>query len=92
MSIDKRIPSLLASALVVGAVALPSAAQARANTNPINARDVAAVEATTSTSEGSDFQWGDAGIGAAGAGLLLGAAVAATQTSRRRRFRSTATG
>jgi hypothetical protein len=89
MSVDKRIGSVLASALVVGAIALPSAAQARLNTNPVNATDVVAIEAPASTSQGDGFQWGDAGIGAAGAVLLLGAAVGVTGSSRRRHVRST---
>jgi hypothetical protein len=91
MRINERIASVLASVLAVGALALPSAAQARPNTNPVNASGVIAVEAQPSTSEGSGFQWGDAGIGAGAAALLLGAGAAATEASRRRRGRSAAT-
>ena len=45
---------------------------------------------STATSQG-DFDWGDAGIGAAGAIVLLGGAAAGTGMSRRRRVARSAT-
>lgn len=46
---------------------------------------------STATSH-EDFQWGDAGIGAAGVLVLLGAAAAGAGVTRRRRVRRTAIG
>ena len=92
MGIDKRIGSLLTGAALSAAVALPSAAQARPNTNPVTSSAVIAVEPQAATSGGSGFQWDDAGIGAAAAVVLVGAALAAGGSTRRRRVRSSAIG
>jgi hypothetical protein len=40
----------------------------------------------------SGFQWGDAGIGAAGAAVVLGGAAAGVGVTRRRRIQRTAVG
>src|SRR5215475_10038693 len=85
------------AALALAAAALPAGAQGRVILDPPN-------EATASqpvpqvtvvrqpqarASEG--FQWGDAGIGAAGAIVLLGAGAGAATTIRRRRTNRVAT-
>lgn len=48
--------------------------------------------ALTSTSAQSGFQWGDAGIGAAGTVVLLGAGAGAASGLRRRRVQRVVTG
>ena len=93
MGIHRRIASTLTGAIVAAAVALPSAAQARPNTNPAGGPPAVVVEAPASAdSGGQGFKWDDAGIGAGAAALLLGAAAVATGSARRRRVRDTAIG
>lgn len=86
MGIDKRIGTTVTTALLAAALALPGAAQARPNTNPLGGPAAVVIESSAPAGSGSSgFQWDDAGIGAAGAALLLGAAAAATGSARRRR-------
>lgn len=93
MGIDKRITSLLTGAALTAAVALPSAAQARPNTDPVTTQPaVVTIEAQGTSTGSSGFQWDDAGIGAAAALALIGTAVAAGGATRRRRVRATAVG
>jgi hypothetical protein len=93
MGIDKRIGTTVTTALLAAAVALPGAAQARPNTNPVGDTAAVVIESPAPAASGpSGFQWDDAGIGAAGAVLLLGAAAAATGSARRHRVRGVATG
>jgi hypothetical protein len=92
MGTDKRIRSLLTVAILAAAVALPSAAQARPNTNPVASSEVVAIEPQVAASGNSGFQWDDAAIGAGAAALLVGATVAAGGSTRRRRVRGSAIG
>jgi hypothetical protein len=91
----------LAAGLVIAAASFPAAAEARLNLNPpaptsaspssiVNGRVPALPRAAASVHQPaaavqSGFQWDDAGIGAAGAAVLLGAGVAASGAARRRR-------
>jgi hypothetical protein len=86
----------LAGGLVIAAAGFPVAAQARyvEDPGPQSASSVVTagppppspVAATPSSqSGGSSFQWGDAGIGAAGASVLLGAGALGAGMIRRRR-------
>jgi hypothetical protein len=52
---------------------------------------VATVVQTPEATGSAGFQWDDAGIGAAGAIVLVGAGAGATTTIRRRRTRRVAT-
>jgi hypothetical protein len=92
MGIDTRIRSAIAAATITAALAAPVIAQARPNTDPVTGPAVVTIEPQAATSEGSGFQWGDAAIGAGVATLLLGGAVAAAPSARRRRTRTTAIG
>jgi hypothetical protein len=82
----------LAAGLVIAAAGFPAAAQARFNLDPPTAVTATAPAAPTggssspsaATSAQSGFQWGDAGIGAAGAVVLVGAAAGASGVARRR--------
>jgi hypothetical protein len=86
----------LAGGLVIAAASFPAAAQARyvENPGPQSASPVltagpspaSQVSATPSSqSDSSSFQWGDAGVGAAGASVLLGAGALSAGVIRRRR-------
>jgi hypothetical protein len=92
MGISKRITSILASGAIVAAVALPAAAQARPNTNAIIGPPAVVAHTPAPESGQSGFQWGDAGIGAAAAVLLVGAGAAAGLSTRRRHVRTSAMG
>jgi len=87
--------SFLAAAAVT-ATALPAAAQARPLFDPAPvhttppARVVTVVRAPSANGP-AGFQWDDAGVGAAGAIVLLGAGAGAATTVRRRRTRRVAT-
>ena len=79
----------LAGALAIAAVGFPASAQAKfvddggALSAPVGAISQPATHAVASSSDG--LQWGDVGIGAAGATLLLGAGgLMAGGRSRRR--------
>ena len=82
--------------LTVGAVGLPAAAQARFDLNPPRSYSPPAVSRTVpaqpvaSTDQG--FQWGDAGIGAAGTIVLLGVGAGAAAVVRPRRRHRTIAG
>src|SRR5258708_5005235 len=93
MGISNRITSILASGAIVAAVALPAAAQARPNANAISGTPAVVVQTPAPAESGqAGFQWGDAGIGAAAAVLLVGAGAAAGLSTRRRRVRTSAMG
>jgi hypothetical protein len=90
----------LVAGLVVGAASFPAVAQARFELNPAGAPSVsqpaqvasARTRSQPSSSAQSGFQWGDAGIGAAGVVVLLGAGGGAASTMRRRRVHRPVTG
>jgi|GEM_PF-2913202 len=80
----------LVSGLVVAAVSFPSAAQAMfidggGGRAPIADHPSTAPSAPAASSSGG-FHWGDAGIGAAGAVVLLGGAAAGAGVTRRQRI------
>lgn len=84
---------LLAAAALIAAASLPASAQARFNLEPVGSPLPAPAPAPNrpapappvSTAGDSGFQWGDAGIGAAGAVLVLGSGVLAYAAPRRSR-------
>jgi len=72
----------LVSGLVIAAASFPASAQAMF----INGGGPSVPAASQpGASAHSSFQWGDAGIGAAGAVVLLGAGALGTSATRRRR-------
>ena len=86
----------LVAGLVIGAASFPAAAQAMyAEDPPASASEASAplvsAPSVTTTSQ-SGFQWGDAGIGAAGTVLLLGGGASAAGAMRRRRAHRPVTG
>jgi hypothetical protein len=94
------IQRVAAAATVVAVAAAPSAAYARLNLDPptapvVNSHTIqhAALPtaATASTPSSQGFQWGDAGIGAAGA-LVLVSVGSGTMLARRRRSHHPLTG
>jgi hypothetical protein len=86
------IKGSLAAALAIGAAGFPTAAHARFELNPppapIVSKPARAASAPTraqpSSSAQPGFQWGDAGIGAAGAVVLVGAGAGTANAVRRR--------
>jgi hypothetical protein len=82
--------------VVVAAISFPAAAQAmRPLADPPSTPSsslVALAVPSTSSSAQSGFQWEDAGIGAAGAVVLLGAGASASGVARRRRGHRTVIG
>jgi hypothetical protein len=84
----------VAAGLMVAAAALPSAAQARIPLDeggPGWSTPAPAITPSVPQS-GNGFAWGDAGIGAAGAVVLLGAGAVGTGAARRRRTHRTVIG
>ena len=84
------------AAAAVTVAALPAGAQARPLFDPAPVHTAPPARVTTvvhqpEASGPAGFQWDDAGIGAAGAIVLLGAGAAAATTIRRRRTRHVAT-
>jgi hypothetical protein len=82
--------------LAVGAAAFPAVSQARPLEAPADAVAAAPAQVVsavpqTAPSASSGFQWDDAGIGAAGAVVLLGVGAGAATTVRRRRSGRVAT-
>lgn len=84
----------LASGLVIAAAGLPATAQAQFAENPGGSPSTSQVPVTgpqvaasTPSAQGNDssFQWDDAGIGAAGVTVLLGAGGLGVAMSRRHR-------
>jgi hypothetical protein len=89
----------LAAGLAIGAASFPTTAQARFELNPplpIASQPAHVASAPTraqaSSSAQPGFQWGDAGIGAAGAIVLLGAGAGTANAVRRRRVHQVVTG
>jgi hypothetical protein len=90
----------LAGALAIGAASFPTAAQARVDLNPLPAPSAsqptqvagAPARAVELKSGQPGFRWGDAGIGAAGAVVLLGAGAGTANAMRRRRGHRIVTG
>jgi hypothetical protein len=81
----------LAGGLAIAAASFPSIAQARWELNPpvaASSTPAPVQQATPAAQPG--FQWGDAGIGAAGATLIVGAGALAAGSARRRREPRTA--
>lgn len=89
----KVTKSSLAAGAVIAAASFPSAAQARWNLNPPTVMTASAPAPPASGSAirqtgviaQPGFQWGDAGIGAGGAAVLLAAGVGTVGIARRRR-------
>jgi hypothetical protein len=91
----QSIKRLLAGGLVIAAAGFPTAAQARyaedgggspsASQVPIVGPSQAASSAVRTATPDGAFQWGDAGIGAAGAVILMSAGALGTGVARRRR-------
>ncbi len=78
----------LTGALVIAAASFPAAAQARFSVDPPAGSGPPITSARSvpqGTSSHSSFQWGDAGIGAAGVVVLLGAGGLVASATRRRR-------
>lgn len=77
----------LASGLVIAAAGWPAAAQARVSVDPPagSSAPIVSVPSAPQTSSHSSFQWGDAGIGAAAAVVLLGTGALGASVTRRRR-------
>ena len=100
------IKRLLAGGLVIAAAGFPTVAQARyiedvggTPSTPTSQVPVAApqpapqpVAVPSGQGGGSSFQWGDAGIGAVGAVVLVSAGALGTTLARRRRVRGTVAG
>ncbi len=94
------IRRLVASGVVIAAAGLPAAAQARfvvdppvappANSPALAASGLSAPRTPAGSQPG--FHWDDAGIGAGGAVLLLGAGVAGSGLARRNRRHRTVVG
>jgi hypothetical protein len=88
----------LATGIVAGVATVPAAAQARFDLNPSPGTpgpgqavsSPAAPQPTVGNESG--FDWGDAGIGAAGAVVLLSAGAGGTVVVRRRRAQRAAIG
>ena len=88
------IKRVLAAAIVIAAVAAPTAAYARSNGHPLGATEVPVTSPTTTTahlagppaatSSSSGFRWADAGIGAGSLLVLIGVGGAAAVAYRRR--------
>lgn len=86
----KHLRPQMAVIAAVAMAGLPSAAQARFDLNPAPATVAPAatqpaVASAASTADSSGFDWGDAGIGAAGTAVLLGAGLGGAGAVRRRR-------
>jgi hypothetical protein len=81
----------VATATLIAAAAFPALARARPE-EPMRAiptpAATAAPVAAESSGGGTSFEWGDAGIGAAGAAALMTAGMAATVARRRRAERA----
>jgi hypothetical protein len=81
----------LTGGVVIASLGLPAAAQAvvmasdPGGTVSSPPAQVAGAPSAQPTGGQSEFQWGDAGVGAAGTVVLLGAGVAAAGVARRRR-------
>ena len=78
------------SGLVIAAASFPASAQAMyidagASSVPSAPIATASPSSQAGASGHSSFQWGDAGIGAAGVVVLLGAGALGTSATRRRR-------
>ncbi len=90
----------LAGGLLVAAASFPAAAQARFDLNPSPPPAASAplpAASRPSVHQGgpsteAGFQWGDAGLGAAGTVVLLGTGATAVGIARRRRVHRTAIG
>ena len=85
----------LPAGLVIAAASFPAAAQARFELNPsagASQSPAPMVSAPSASTSSSGFQWADAGIGAAGAVLLIGGGAGAAGGLRRRRAHRPATG
>ena len=87
------IKRVLTAAIVIAAVAAPTAAYARSNGHPLGATEVPVTSPTTTTAHlagppaatsSSGFRWADAGIGAGSLLVLIGVGGAAAVAYRRR--------
>ena len=98
------IKRLLTAGLVIAAAGFPTVAQARyiedgfgspsASQVPVAGPQPASQAVTVPSGQGggSSFQWGDAGIGAFGAVVLISAGAVGGGLARRRRVRGTVVG
>jgi hypothetical protein len=87
MRTSGRFNRVLAGGLIAAAVGFPATTQARPAVDP-----PASAPAVEQVGSGGGFQWDDAGVGAAGAALLLGAGTALAGGARRRRTQRPAVG
>jgi hypothetical protein len=93
MSKHKLIRRQVVGGLVIAAASFPAAAQARfalsepAGIDPSAPAQVVGASAVHTAGAGaqSEFQWDDAGVGAAATVALLSAGAAASRVARRRR-------
>jgi hypothetical protein len=83
MTTSNLIKHSLAGVLVLAAAGFPCAAQAMPNRSG-GAVEVPQAAQQTQPGGSSEFQWGDAGIGAAAAIVLVGSGVAVSGGRRRR--------
>jgi hypothetical protein len=84
-----RIKRWLATAAIVAGAGFPASAQAMLNNgggggSVSSTPPVVKETAPAASQTGSGFQWGDAGIGAAGAVVLLSAGTLGASVARRR--------
>lgn len=95
------IKRLLAAAIVIAAVAVPTAAYAQVNERPVGVTTIPVEPPFTpgthtpdtgapAGASSSSFQWGDAGIGAGSLLVLVGVGVGAAVAIRRRTGRPVA--
>jgi hypothetical protein len=75
----------LAGSLAVAAVSFPAAAQGRITTDSPGHPSAPAPPPSAAPAQAAGFQWDDAGIGAAGTVVLLGAGALSAGVARRRR-------
>jgi hypothetical protein len=75
----------LTGALVVATVSFPAAAQGRIMTDSTGHPSAPAPAPRAAPAQADGFQWDDAGIGAAGTVILLGAGALTAGVARRRR-------
>jgi hypothetical protein len=86
MTKHRQIARTVTCGLVLAAVTVPTTAQAMPARGPLTRAATQAPSAATPDQGQQGFQWDDAGLGAAGAVVLLGAAGGLAAGTRRRRL------
>jgi hypothetical protein len=95
MTTTRSIRRSLASGLLIATAGFPGAAEAKPNLEPVGSSATPAVSQPApppSPATEAGFQWADAGIGAAGAVVLLGTGALAYAAPRRRRAQRAVSG